>query len=343
MAAAAADDGCTTALTTTEDPTPSGGGSQIIAVSSKHVSLSTSLMSPHVITFLGLGQPQWGRLGNQLFQIGYCWALAKITYRNCIFPSDSFKYSEYFETKIRALPGLALQNQLTNVQTYQESSSTYHPFPLTELDADRPWNVQGFFQSWKYLACFRDELREYLRLRTDIETELRRHWDLEGSACERAFRNLGIHVRRGDFVSSGTLEVLAQPYYRLALETYLQQASEKRGLNGHNGRTMSIRVTVASDDLVWCKEALGPLVQEILGDRLVLVQYAENQLDILDLFTLSYCDDLIVSNSSFSWMSAFLMSSPDTAVVISPKVHFTNGRLDTVMPTWVQIDTPRLK
>lgn len=311
------------------------------AEASHAVSLPKSVVSPHIITFLGLGEPQNGRLGNQLFQIAYCWALGKLTYRECIFPSDSFQYSTYFNTPIPVMSREALQSRLTNVQAYHEPSNAYHPFPLAELDANRPWNVQGFFQVWKYLLCFRDELRTYLRLRTDLELELRRKWDLVTPLDSgRAFRTLGIHVRRGDFVWSGTLEFLAQPYYRLALETFMKRLSNKQEQQGQEDKR-PIRVVVASDDLGWCKQELSPLVAQVLGDRLVQVQYAENQSDILDLYTLSYCDDLIASNSSFSWMSAFLIGSPETAIVVSPKMH-NNGSPDLVMPTWVQIDTKSL-
>ena len=72
-------------------------------------------------------------------------------------------------------------------------------------------------------------------------------------------------------------------------------------------------LVVFSDDIDWCKKNLSHL-----NDNIVFV---EGNKDYEDLFMMSYCDHNIISNSSFSWWSAWLNFNPHK-MVIAPKNWF---------------------
>ena len=90
---------------------------------------------------------------------------------------------------------------------------------------------------------------------------------------------------------------------------------------------------VFSDDIEWCKENLSKLN--------VNIHFIEGNENIIDLFTMSMCDNNICSASSFSWWGAYLNKKRNR--VIFPKVWFgpkyrdLHDTKDLLLPEWETI------
>ncbi len=124
---------------------------------------------------------------------------------------------------------------------------------------------------------------------------------------------VSIHVRRGDYVGN--------PFYTQLWETgYYIDA-----INEFPGR----KFLVFSDDIEFCKRYFE-------GDRFAFDDSANG----LEAFNrMSSCESHIISNSSYSWWSAYLSPSL-TKKVVAPTVDkwFSDGIERTVCPPeWIRI------
>ena len=110
-------------------------------------------------------------------------------------------------------------------------------------------------------------------------------------------KNVGLHVRRGDYV-------LNQDQYRLVGVEFA-----KKALNYFEKDTTCI---VFSDDIAWCKKNLN------FRDNIFFV---EGKTEIFDFYFMTLLDDIIISNSTFSWWAAYLNKNKNKKV-IAPKKWF---------------------
>ena len=68
---------------------------------------------------------------------------------------------------------------------------------------------------------------------------------------------------------------------------------------------------VFSDDIKWCKE-------NFIGNNFYFV---ENEKDYIEMYLMSSCNNNIISNSSFSWWSAWINEN-ENKKIIGPKNWF---------------------
>jgi hypothetical protein len=161
-----------------------------------------------MLVFQKLGN--YGRLGNQMFQIASTAGIAIKNKTDYAFPA--WNYSQYFKGEFPILPDL-------NFQTYTETSPYYEDIVL---DNSINWNLEGYFQSWKYF----DHCKELILDLFDFE--------------RKPVDAVAIHVRRGDYLNlQHTHPILEMEYYRSAMEHFLGE-----------------HFTVFSDDIQWCIDNL---------------------------------------------------------------------------------------
>jgi len=67
---------------------------------------------------------------------------------------------------------------------------------------------------------------------------------------------------------------------------------------------------IVSDDIAWCKKYL----------KMKRVIFVENTSQIIDLYIQSFCENNIISNSSFSWWGAYLNKKGEK--IIAPGLWF---------------------
>ena len=181
--------------------------------------------------------------------------------------------------------------------------------------------LNGYWQTEKYFAD--PEVQRQLRI--DFKQEpaqtLRSQeaWDMFNKI--RNSESVGMHVRRGDYVEPGFVEmyggICTEDYYRKAIDYILEK--EPRAV-----------FYVFSDDREWVSEHFN-------GDRFVIAESETPFSDKEDLLLMRTCKHNIIANSSFSWWAAWLSHYPDKHVVAPAKWHNTLNLTDIYTDRMVRI------
>lgn len=244
----------------------------------------------------------YGRLGNQLFQVAATLSYAERTGKRAIFKDwycdrEHIRFADYFEHSLnyRPLPH--------NMGNYSEPGYTYSRIP--DLPGDV--NLFGYFQSVKYFTDHSDIIRHYFTPRIENESFLRGYWDLQ-----LAETTASIHVRRTDYlVSPHIYPSCTKDYYTAAID----QMKREHGVT---------HFMVFGDDIGWCK-------QTFQGDEFTFV---EGQKSIEDLFLMSFCQHNIIANSSFSWWGSWLNRNPEKCVIAPRKWILNQNAKDVYCSNW---------
>lgn len=174
---------------------------------------------------------------------------------------------------------------------------------------------EGFWQCIKYYMSIKDTLREiyshpapnrYNRMLIDrISTD----------------NSVGIHIRRGDYLAQSVYSnICTIEYYKKSIEKVLSDG-------------VPHSFYIFSNDMEWCIENIKPLVKE---NEIVFVTDNKGKNSFWDMFLMTYCKDLIIANSSFSWWGAFL--NKQRGRVYAPE-HWLNCNyeVDLYDDAWIRI------
>jgi hypothetical protein len=261
-----------------------------------------------ILTYKDLGTN--GRLGNQLFQIASTIGIGKKNNYEYFFPEWICKYSkknysDFFEKKIPIL------KQVINPINLKEKN--FH-FSEINLDMKNNYNLIGYFQSEKYFIDYKKEIREYFTLKQDLVEKLKEKFkNILSNSCS-------LHIRRGDYLNLQEFHpVLDLEYYNSAIKKI------------YNSDTKNINFLIFSDDLDWCKNNI-----KIESKTLNFIKQND---EILDLFLMSFCENNIIANSSFSWWGAWLNENENKKIV-APKKWFgdnyiQNNTKDLYCDKWI--------
>lgn len=274
------------------------------------------------ISFLKLGD--FGRLGNQLFQIAATIGTAIRCDLHPIFPT--WEYCAWFDVETRPLAEL----KAWSWKVVQPLTFEYDESIVSRAMKGRV-SLEGSFQSEKYFDDCREDVRRALL--TAVVREVRdqvasRHGiETVNNAC-------AVHVRRGDYLKFSHL------YPQLTPEEYYLPAMDlMRGTHGVR------KFVVVSDDVSWCRQHLngsdvvfghntGGLHDRIMNSsrhrtiagassaswHRALQRYGTLR-TLRDMMLMAACRHHILANSSFSWWSSWLSEFPDRAV-IAPREWF---------------------
>lgn len=240
-----------------------------------------------------------GGLGNSLFQIatGYSTSIRdkKEFFCNSNIPNNPHKpISSYFNNMLR---NVKFDDKKINEINFTENGFGFKKIPFV----DGNLRLTGYFQSEKYFKDNRDLILELFKI--DINTQ-----NFLNKKYSHLFKNktCSVHVRRNDYVK-------LQDYHTLLDVNYYRESIEIIRDDTH--------YLIFSDDINWCKENLTFIKNPI---------FIEGDLDYQNLYLMSFCDNNIIANSSFSWWGAWLNKNKDK-IVISPKNWFgiKNKHLET--------------
>lgn len=139
----------------------------------------------------------------------------------------------------------------------------------------------------------------------------------------RTCNSVGLHIRRGDYVSKVHTNMLHgvcdMDYYLRAMEYLKRQFGD-------------VKIFVFSDDVKWAYEHMAfPWV--------TFVDHNGQDKCCEDLWLLSRCKHNIIANSTFSWWAAWLNPNPKK-IIISPQHWIRSDRYDTshLLPsTWIKM------
>lgn len=271
----------------------------------------------------------WGGLGNQLFQYAFGYVLSKkyseimafdlefynkqsnnIGKRDIeiqklnVSPMKSFSRNyilkvlnnKYVGAITRRIPfrSIFIGN---NMIYYKEPYHRYVP----NIKCRKDMYFDGYWQSAKYFAEYRDDLISMFTPQNGISNEMRVFF----SNFENK-NTVAVHIRKGDF-GNGTIRRVGNP---ISIDYY------KRAIEYCRCNIDSPLFVIFSDNPVWVKENL-----EDASDIIYTADYIDSS-SIDDLVGISMCKHGIMSASTFSWWGNWLRNCQ--GIVIAPKGKFYN-------------------
>ncbi|MGZ4372534.1 MAG: FkbM family methyltransferase, partial [Gaiellaceae bacterium] len=245
----------------------------------------------------------YGGLGNNLFQIATASAVAWDNGAEPVFPELSPSSPRYQHVFLRCNRGPDRDDWLE----WREPSYAHSPIPF------RP-NVQlvGYFQSEKYFAHHRPRLVDLFRPSPSAAAELRSAY---GDLLARP-ETVGVQLR---YYRDDDPDGSIYPQYG---EEYLERAA------AFFPRTALF--VVSTNNLDFARANLPPRMKHAV--------LLEGTADHIDLFALSACSDIVITNSSFGWWAAWLNQNPNKRVV-RPMVWVYGLPSGDVCPEeWIAVD-----
>jgi hypothetical protein len=158
-------------------------------------------------------------------------------------------------------------------KVYAEPDWAYTPLP-NETDL----LVEGYLQSSKHFEHHAEQIRNLFYFSDETKNKIK-------TFLQKIIKKtIGVHIRLGDYLKPECqiIHFLCKPdYYRTALNFF--------DLNDY--------------EIIVCTDTPFLINQFINFEN---VHIMENNNEIEDLYLLSQCDNIVMSNSTFSWWSAFL-------------------------------------
>ena len=231
------------------------------------------------------------------------------------FSIDPISYTRNIRKKIGRRLGILRSSFGDGV--YHEKDWGFDP---EVLSLDDGVCLDGCFQSEKYFKDIEEVIRSDLRFTKDSFGE-------EGVFYKEkilASNSVGIHVRRGDYMTSQLHNVCTMEYYARSI-AYIK------------GLVALPHFFVFSDDVEWCSENLN------ISDCTFVKVTASGSNPLIDLQLMSLCKHNIISNSTYSWWAAWLNENHEK-IVVAPNRWFNDESMnaralqDTIPDDWVHVD-----
>ncbi len=196
-----------------------------------------------------------------------------------------------------------------------EEQGIYDPRVLT-FDS---MYLKGAFQSEKYFEDIKDEIRSLYRFPALDRMHLPEKLYQETTDCLTAIENceaVGLHMYRSDSRMDEEL------YEGICTEKYYEGA-----VRFMQDKVKDARFFIFSNEPKWVKGWVGTLVEsritegmdreeaKAMRERFVLVEANTEYTGYLDMLLMSRCKHNIISNSSFSWWSAWLNDNTEKIIV----------------------------
>lgn len=216
-----------------------------------------------------------GNLGNQLFQIASTIGLA--VKNNHEFAFSEWKYQDYFKNKLPLS-----SSEASGFVCIKEDSYCHHEWNLSTENYD----LEGWLQTEKYFD--KEFTKYYFHFSDSLIERIRNQYN---NVFKK--RTILISIRRGDFVNH-------PDYFQTPIKYYLNSLAE------FFPDWDSCNLVILSDDVNYCKFHFSFLENAFFGDGL-------NETEQLCLGSL--CDDFIISNSTFSWWTAWLGEKSDSKII----------------------------
>ena len=216
-----------------------------------------------------------GGLGNQLFQISAGYAHAKklktefaINYNIGLGNGQGYHPNKYKNNLYKHIP-------TTNRRTFIPYNQEFGYSPIEYLD---DLCLIGYFQSSKFFKGYETEIKKLFNFPKSVADKVRKKMSKINK------KKVGIHLRMGDYHDKSLDGVFIKINYKNYLEKIFKNFNEEYDY------------LIFSDDLKSLEKEID--IQNFINIK--------NSDEIEDLCALSQCDEIIMSNSSFSWWGAFL-------------------------------------
>jgi hypothetical protein len=254
----------------------------------------------------GLGNQIFGTIAgiylSKLFKRKLVLDLSDVSYSHSPFNIESFQLSGISVKKIKGVKRhRKLIQRLQNSFEYRFKKALGSVASILPIFYDRGYEnnvngdlaynkvvARGYFQDFRYLQGLETELRDIFKLSSKSNKLIQ----LESQLLESS--NIGIHIRRGDFVA-------AKKYHGLlSVEWYEKIFNEKKELV-----TADTTLWIFSNDIEWCKRHLRAITN-LNWKKYIYVEDSE-LIDPAEVFSLFGLMDIqICANSTFSLLAARL-------------------------------------
>ncbi len=205
-----------------------------------------------------------------------------------------------------------------------------HVFNHKALKVKHNQYLQGLWQSEKYFIKYADTIRKELSLKEPFGMEALAVANQILELKKEGVTPVLVHVRRGDFVTNAAslslLGVLGESYFTQGVEHIYHKLKESHP-------ETKLHLFIASEDTAWVEK-------NVKFHHPVTYISRPGIYDFEELILMSHCDHFVISNSTFSWWSAWLSTS-ENKIVIAPKVWMQGNpsvKTDDLIPaSWHRI------
>lgn len=240
-----------------------------------------------MLTFSKIGRK--GNLGNQLFQIASTIGIASKVGE--VYAFKEWQYQQFFKHPLPVLN--KVESDLVHVN---EEMFEYHDW---NLDFEKDNDLEGWLQTEKYFN--RDKTKFYFEFKENLVQSVKERYK---TTFER--ETILISIRRGDFVNHPDYFQTPIQFYMNALYEYFPDWVNTKNL------------VILSDDINYCKFHFSFLENAFFGEALSAIE---------QLCLGSLCTHFIISNSTFSWWSAWL-GEKENSKVIRPLKYFRGKKAE---------------
>jgi len=167
---------------------------------------------------------------------------------------------------------------------------------LSNVEANVSVWLRGYFCSWKYTKPIEGQLRRNLQFRSEL-TKFAATFlsaNVPGGWKVSTFVRVGVHVRRGDFLSDWAVRA----GFTVASKQYLNRA-----MAYFVKRYAQVQFIVASNDIDWCCNNINA---SYFDQTSVNITFSVRHSTEQDLALLASCDHAIMTTGTFGWWAAWL-------------------------------------
>jgi hypothetical protein len=266
----------------------------------------------------------YGGLGNQLFQLFSLIGIAKKNgYEYLIDKQYNGDRKSYWNTILHSLPNCENVTEITknieNPSILRENR--FSEYMNINLDKTKHKSVflDGYFQSFYYFEHIRDFVFETIiknQSKDLLEKINKKHQELKDKYQNKQL--IMIHCRKGDYnnkIHNDYYPILSMEYYNKAISHFDKD---------------ECAFMIFSDDIETTKKEFETI---ILKNK----EFISLEEDYIEFLLMTRMDGAIISNSTFSLWSAYLMDYHRTKKIVCPKYFFREWdihRLDFFEKHW---------
>lgn len=190
----------------------------------------------------------------------------------------------------------------------------FHHFDPEILKLKDNIYLEGYWQSEKYFQDIKEVIKRDFTFKKPPEGKNR-----ELLNTIKDTNSIGVHVRRGDYISNKRLVLCSADYY-------------KKCINKITDLIANPHFFIFSDEPEWVKKNINP------DFPVTVIDHNGPKMDYEDFRLLSGCRHFIIANSTFSWWAAWLGDYPEKLVFAPGKWFKINKNTKDLYPdSWIKV------